>query len=161
MSDIDLVLSQTYPHVAMLPYMQCQHCNYEEPEETNNNNSDDNDEHPSSPTSFITTFSSSSIGSEDNGDALSTTTSSPHGWLCLDNRKRSKIRRRLRQLLKRSNWAIYYSLFNYSFFFGAYIQASHLLRLNGAYILSLWAFLLSTGIYWVEFTAWRSRRTFI
>ncbi|GAM41066.1 hypothetical protein TCE0_041f13901 [Talaromyces pinophilus] len=93
MSDIDLVLSQTYPHVAMLPYMQCQHCNYEEPE----------DHQPSTPTSFTTTFSSSSIGSEDNADSLSTTTSSQHGWLCLDNRKRSKIRRRLRQLLKRSS----------------------------------------------------------
>ncbi|EEA19156.1 hypothetical protein EYB25_009229 [Talaromyces marneffei] len=102
MSDIDIILAQTYPHVAMLPYMQCQHCNYEESEEEQQEHHPQQHQ-PSSPSSFTTTFSSPSIRSEDNADSLSTTTSSQYRWLCLNNQKRLKLRHRLRQLWKRAS----------------------------------------------------------
>jgi hypothetical protein len=77
MSDIDAVLAQTYPHVAMLPYSSCVHCSYEE---------------PNSPSS-LTTFSSAETALTDSGvDRLGR---------CVNFNKRSSIRSRLRKFLHR------------------------------------------------------------
>ncbi|CRG88368.1 hypothetical protein PISL3812_05398 [Talaromyces islandicus] len=74
MSEIDIILAQTYPHVAMLPYSSCCHCSYEE----------DEDE--------------STVMSDESIRSTSTHNSNSNG--CAGSNKRSKIRSRLRKLLK-------------------------------------------------------------
>ncbi|QKX57527.1 uncharacterized protein TRUGW13939_04643 [Talaromyces rugulosus] len=84
MSEIDIILAQTYPHVAMLPYSSCCHCSYEEEEDET-----------MSPSSGSTFMSDESIRS------TSTQHSNSNG--CAGSNKRTKIRSRLRKIFKNSS----------------------------------------------------------